>query len=73
MPERTEECRPPRIRQPLAESQEVLPETSPVVRTVQGGRPAGTGDRCGSHQTASRRPEAVLGRKELAAPLQELP
>lgn len=73
MPGRTEERRTPRIRQPLAESQEVLPETSPMVCTVQGGGPAGPGDRCGSHQTTPWRSGAILGRKELAAPLQELP
>lgn len=70
---RTKERSAAWLRERVAESQEVLPETSSLVRPMQRERPACPGNRCRSYQAASRQPEFVLGRKELAAPLQELP
>lgn len=61
------------LRERVAESQEVLPETSSLVRPLQGKGTARPGNRCGSYQAASRRPGLILGRKKLAAFVQALP
>lgn len=61
MPGGTEERGAAWLRERMAESQEVFPETPPLVRPLQGKRTARPGDRRGSYQTASRRPGFVLG------------
>lgn len=73
MPGRTEERGAAWLQERVAESQEVLPEASPLVRPMQRERTARPGNSRGSYQAASRRPGLVLGRNELAAPVQELP
>ena len=73
MPGRTEERGAARLRERVAESQEVLSESSSMVCPMQKERTARPGNGRGSYQAASWRPGLVLGRKELADFVQELP